>query len=156
MMKIFIFSDSHGSLGEMIDLIGQHSPDMVLHLGDCSSDAEDLASIFPDLPLYFVPGNCDGFTQYAPIQALTIGEVKLLFSHGHHWYVKRDYQQALLAGREQQANIVLFGHTHRALVEEQADGLWLVNPGASPETYAVIHIQDSGEFTCETFSSHGT
>lgn len=151
-MKIFVFSDSHGSLDAMISILTEHPPDMIIHLGDVITDAIDLESIFPKIPLYKVPGNCDWGDQTPPIQELIIGEVHILFSHGHLWQVKSRLDLAYEAAVEQEAHIVLFGHTHKALCEEVND-VWLLNPGASPQSYGVIEIREDNSFTCRTRKS---
>ncbi|MFI3252848.1 MAG: YfcE family phosphodiesterase [Eubacteriales bacterium] len=151
-MIILVFSDSHGSLGEMISLVEEHSPDMILHLGDCSPDGEDLASIYPQIPLYQVPGNCDPFDPSPPIQSLEVQGVKLLFSHGHLWSVKQRKDVAVAVARKEKAQIVLYGHTHIADAHQEPDGLWVLNPGASTQTYGTITLEN-GEICCQTFSS---
>ena len=48
------------------------------------------------------------------------------------------------------AQLALFGHTHRALLEEQ-DGLWLMNPGAcgaGRSDFGEIITDEHGGFTC--------
>lgn len=140
-MTFFVFSDSHGSLHEMIALLSKETPDGILHLGDVSKDAEDIARIFPEIPMYRVPGNCCGFSPLPPIQELEVDGVKILFSHGHLWQVKQRLDIAVAAGVAAKADVVLYGHTHIArCVQEQ--GLWLVNPGPSTESYAVITIEN--------------
>lgn len=148
-MKIFVFSDSHGSLDAMIAILTENPPDMVIHLGDVIDDAIDLESIFPNIPLCKVPGNCDWGNQTPPIQELVVGDVRILYSHGHLWQVKSRLDLAYEAGVEQNSNIVLFGHTHKALCEEVA-GVWLLNPGASPSSYGVIEIKEDSSFVCRT------
>ena len=58
-MKILVLSDSHGSVDNMARAVELTSPQLVLHLGDCWRDAEDLRDLFPRLELIQVPGNCD-------------------------------------------------------------------------------------------------
>ena len=41
-MKVLVFSDSHGNETNMITAIEQETPDMVLHLGDCWEDVQEL------------------------------------------------------------------------------------------------------------------
>lgn len=151
-MKLYIFSDSHGSLQEMLQIVEKNPPDAIVHLGDGTQDAEDLGHIFPNIPLYRVPGNCDGFTSMAPIQELVIDGIHILFSHGHLWSVKQHMVHALEAAREQNANILLHGHTHIPKIEEEADGLVVMNPGPSPDSYGIITIEE-GEFRCELKAS---
>ena len=41
-MKILIFSDSHGDVDIMRDIVEKEKPDMIIHLGDSIKDAEKL------------------------------------------------------------------------------------------------------------------
>ncbi len=59
-MKLVLFSDSHGNVANMADVVRLEHPDRVLHMGDLARDAEELARQFPDIPVTYVPGNCDG------------------------------------------------------------------------------------------------
>lgn len=151
-MTIYVFSDSHGSTNEMIEIVGKNPPDLILHLGDVMEDAEDLASVYPQIPLYLVPGNCDGYVNVPSIQLLEVDGVSILFSHGHLWSVKRDFQSALITARKENADVVLFGHTHIAVAEQQEDGLWLMNPGSSPASYGIIRVEE-GEIVCSLHAS---
>lgn len=146
-MTFFVFSDSHGSLSEMIALLTEKTPDGIIHLGDVSKDAEDIASIFPHIPLYRVPGNCCGFSSVPPIQELEVEGVRILFSHGHLWSVKQKLDIAVAAGIQANADVVLYGHTHISHCKK-IQGLWLVNPGPSTESYAVLEIEN-GSISCE-------
>lgn len=147
---IYVFSDSHGSFQEMHSLVEQSPPDLILHLGDGAQDAEDLSSIFPHIPLYRVPGNCDIFDPEPPIQEVVVDGTRILFSHGHLWSVKQRMDIALATARELKADIVLYGHTHIPLAQEEEDGLWVLNPGPSPKSYGKITL-DQGEILCQTF-----
>lgn len=154
-MRLYIFSDSHGSLHEMLHIVQQDPPDIIIHLGDGTKDAEELGFLFPDIPLYRVPGNCDGFTDMAPIQELVLDDIHILFSHGHLWSVKSRMDIALDCAREQNATILLHGHTHIPKIDEEADGLIVMNPGPSPDSYGIITITD-GEIDCQLKASVAT
>lgn len=60
-MKLLIFSDSHGRLENARNVLRRLGGrmDMVCHLGDHDSDAEELQREFPDLPFHIVQGNND-------------------------------------------------------------------------------------------------
>ncbi len=151
-MNIYVFSDSHGSLMEMANLVEKNPPDLIIHLGDGAQDAEDLASIYPDIPLYRVPGNCDLYAPEPPIQELIIDGIRILFSHGHLWSVKQRMDIALATARQQEAHILLYGHTHIPIAEQEEDGLWVMNPGPSPKSYGIITLEDD-TILCQTFPS---
>ena len=145
-LKILVFSDSHRSRGGMLDAIEAQSPDLVIHLGDLQSDAEEIGYAYPKLPLISVPGNCDGWTMEPAIRLVTIEGRKILLSHGHLWQVKQGYARALLEARKADADILLFGHTHVAYCE-QVDGLWVMNPGAGRKSYGTI-LLEPGKTEC--------
>lgn len=153
-MIIYVFSDSHGSLMEMVNLVKSAPPDAVLHLGDGAQDAEDLASIYPQIPLYRVPGNCDVFDPEPAVKQLELEGVRFLFSHGHLWSVKQRKDILLGVARKEKADIVLYGHTHIPDAHQESDGLWVLNPGPSPQSYGKITL-DQGEMFCETFPMPG-
>ncbi len=143
---IYVFSDSHGSLTEMLGVVQESQPDMLLFLGDGLQDAEDLSSIFPEIPLYCVPGNCDN-SHLPAIQLLEVEGERILFSHGHLWSVKGRMDIAMAAAKKEAATILLHGHTHIPKAEK-VDGIWVMNPGTSPETYGIITLEQ-GTVHCE-------
>ncbi|MCF2596108.1 metallophosphoesterase family protein [Pseudoflavonifractor phocaeensis] len=146
-MKILVFSDSHRSRGGMLDAIDAHRPDQVIHLGDLQSDAEELTYVYPKLPICMVPGNCDGWTMAPLKKQITLAGKRILLSHGHLWGVKKGYEAAVADARAVGADILLFGHTHRALCQQLEDGLWMMNPGASRTSYGLIRIEQ-GQIHC--------
>ena len=146
-MKILVFSDSHRSRGGMLDAIDAHRPDQVIHLGDLQSDAEELTYVYPKLPICMVPGNCDGWTMDPLKKQITLAGKRILLSHGHLWGVKKGYEVAVADARAVGADILLFGHTHRALCQQLEDGLWMMNPGASRTSYGLIRIEQ-GQIHC--------
>ena len=131
----------------MYAAIDRHSPHQAIHLGDLMDDAEEVAQHYPKLPFCMVPGNCDGWTT-APVKKQIVLEGKsILLSHGHRWGVKSGYAAALADARAVGADILLFGHTHRAVCEQQEDGLWMMNPGPARSSYGLIEITD-GTVAC--------
>ena len=129
-MTILVLSDSHGNVGNMIRAVEQVQPDRVLHLGDCQRDLEKLRQTFPMLPMEGVPGNCDYGSCDQPERLIELGGVRILMLHGHTRGVKSDVMRAVWAARECGAQVLLFGHTHRPMVDN--DGALLVlNPGAA-------------------------
>lgn len=153
-MTIFVFSDSHGTDSEMINLINTQRPDGIIHLGDGLQDALNVHHIFPDIPFYNVYGNCDG----VPPDQMLVKEIELegkriLFSHGHVWKVKDDLSGALEAGLLHHADIVLFGHTHIPFANKTSQ-FWVMNPGPGSVTYGKIEIEED-DIHCEVFAFTG-
>lgn len=59
------------------------------------------------------------------------------------------YMRAIYAAREAEADILLFGHTHRPDCFQQ-QGLWIMNPGACGlgGTYGVIDLSGDDVRCC--------
>ena len=144
-MKILVFSDSHRFLSGMVQAIEEEKPDQVIHLGDLMGDAEELSWRFQTLPICMVPGNCDGWTTAPAIKRITLQGRDILLSHGHLWRVKGGYDLAIGEARKSGVDILLFGHTHRPLVDRRGRTLFL-NPGSigapTRPSYGVVTIQD--------------
>ena len=151
-MKILVFSDSHRSVVGMHSAILEHEPDQVIHLGDLSGDAEELRYAYPLLPVCTVPGNCDGWTNQPLKRQITLEGKQILLSHGHLWGVKQGYDAAVADARACGADILLFGHTHIPLCRQLEDGLWMMNPGSSRNTYGLILIERDGSVSCSILS----
>lgn len=145
-LKILVFSDSHHARADMIHTVGAQRPDLVIHLGDLMRDAEELGFAYPELPLVSVPGNCDGWTTEPAVRQFQAEGKSILLSHGHLWQVKQGYGPAIAQARKAGADILLFGHTHRAYCEK-LEGLWVMNPGASRSSYGTI-LLENGRAEC--------
>jgi hypothetical protein len=89
-------------------------------------DCEDLESIFPRQKFIFVKGNNDPWTRDASFpdeRAFTLGGKKFFICHGHKFHVKSSLALLKRIAQEKECDIVLFGHTHKAYIEN--DGLSL-------------------------------
>ena len=152
-MKIAVFSDTHGLVQGMIDAVREYRPDQVIHLGDGMRDAERLMREFPTIPVCTVPGNCDWGAVDTPEVLTEYAGVRILMMHGHTRNVKASTMSAIYAAKEMGAQILLFGHTHRPLVDYDGT-LWVMNPGSvgrgNPCTYGIITIS-SGRVNCSTY-----
>lgn len=149
-MKIGVVSDSHGyekRLQQAIEEMGE--VDLIVHCGDYADDAQEIRK-WTSTPVMFVRGNCDEYSgcgdDYPAFVNTTFGGKKLYIVHGHKERVKSSYDHLFYDARAVDADIVLFGHTHVADIEEK-DGILMVNPGscALPQgsdvpTYAIIDL----------------
>ena len=118
-MKIAILSDTHGLLRpEVVELL--KTVDVILHGGDINKQ-----SIVDELrqyaPLYVVRGNNDkDWAEAIPHDlTVTLGGVTFFMVHN-----KKDVPADLTG-----ADVVVFGHSHKYLLEERDGVLWL-NPGS--------------------------
>ncbi len=153
-MRILVLSDSHGRVDNMVQCVEREEPNHILHLGDCVRDAERLARQFPAIPMTTVPGNCDYGALDEPEKLIELGGRRILMMHGHTRGVKYDPQRAIYAAREYGADVLLFGHTHRPLVDFDGS-LYVMNPGTvggrgNAATYGIITVNDKA-FDCSTY-----
>lgn len=146
-MKIVVFSDSHGNVSNMIAAVERQAPDMAIHLGDCWEDGDRLRMAFPQLPLEQVNGNCDFRPQGVWEKYIALGSRTALICHSHTFGVKSGYGAAIEAAKKAGVDVLLFGHTHSAVVERMGP-LWLMNPGSVGDplwgSYGVITVDERG------------
>ena len=121
--------------------------DMFIHTGDSEGfDCEYYKSIC-GCPVYMVRGNND-FNELPGECVINAGLKKIFVTHGHRYRVYFDSQTIAYAGRERDADIVVFGHTHHALHQVGGD-IELINPGSVAgirsyvKTYAMLQIEGS-------------
>ena len=152
-MKLLILSDSHGNVRTMAEAVERTAPRMILHLGDCWQDAEQLRDLYPDIPLVQVPGNCDFRPQEPTEQLLCLENKRILLCHGHTYGVKQSLLSAGYAAEEQDLDLFLFGHTHKPLVDMRGKTLFL-NPGSIGDWarpfYGVVTLEN-GRLDGRTF-----
>ncbi|MBQ9685547.1 MAG: YfcE family phosphodiesterase [Oscillospiraceae bacterium] len=153
MIKAAVFSDTHGNNTLMIDAARRCRPDVLIHLGDHDRDALELREEFPDIPLYFVCGNCDLMPLAPAWDIVPLGPVKAFITHGHLYNVSRWQADSLVyAAQEQGCQIAMYGHTHSA-VNDQLGGVTLINPGTAGKgrelTWALVTVFDNGAIACE-------
>lgn len=148
-MKVFLTSDTHGHIDRCKEIISYYGDfDMILHTGDYKEDGEMISSATGH-PFYGVNGNCDGFAGL-PYSLITLEGYKVLLTHGHKYQVNFSMDRLFYLAKETGANLVCFGHTHRA-VSSLEDGIWFVNPGSLTEprdgtggTFAIVDIDVEG------------
>ena len=147
-MKILIFSDSHGATKLMAQIVAKLAEHIncVMFLGDELRDINRVASDFPSLAFYMVPGNCD-FSSSLPKELIAeAGGKRFFLTHGDRFGIKSGYERIEAAAAAAKADVCLFGHTHVPIVYEK-NGIVFLNPGSITEprgargkTYAVIEI----------------
>ena len=91
-------------------------PSAVLFLGDGLRDLEGLAAQYEHTPVYAVAGNCDASTVFSFDEPLTrvlhFDGRTVVMMHGHTFGVRYGLDDAVRFAAEQQADVLLFGHTH--------------------------------------------
>ena len=125
-MKIVVVSDSHGNKQAINNIFSSYTFDYFVFLGDGISDLGTYAYL-PNV--YIVKGNCDFFDNYPTEICLDFDGVHIFATHGHKYGAK--HTLGLLTSRavEQNASIVLYGHTH-IFEDTFLDGIRLINPGS--------------------------
>lgn len=150
-MRIIVLSDTHRAFHQLYTIVLKHKEDagLFLHLGDGEQELEDLLSVFPDLPLYSVRGNCDGSTLAPSMRIVKADGRKILMTHGHLLSVKSGTARLESLAHENGCAIALYGHTHIA-DNRYLDGLYVMNPG-SPScpregrpSYGIIDLLPGG------------
>ena len=156
-MNILVISDTHGNLHNAIQQINRMTKlDYILHCGDHVRNAESLESIYPQIPIAYVAGNCDFMEYSVPYEKeLTLMGKKIFMCHGHQHGVKRSYSTVSDYGLSKAADIILFGHTHVPYLYPTKN-LIVMNPGSissgrneKKETFGLLEIEENGEM-------HGT
>ena len=130
---ILIISDYHKREDEVLALIKEYNPEYVLCCGDGESDD----AFYEKNKIISVKGNCD-YANLPITKVVDILDKRFLLTHGHLYDVYFDIFKLYLLAKENNANIVLYGHTHNQLLEEY-EGVIFINPGALKDgNYALI------------------
>ena len=135
-MLIGILSDTHDQVDRTkaaVALLVARGAERLIHCGDLT--IPDVVHAFPDVPSYFVFGNCDydqpslreaidhvGGTCLEGGGLITLGERRIAVTHGHLDH-ELDRLNAL------SPHYLLFGHTHRIADDQRGPTRW-INPGA--------------------------
>lgn len=156
MKKYLVVSDNHGDRDVLVDLANEYrgKVDLMFHCGD--SELDPLDELWLDF--YVVTGNCDYDRRFKQKQVVSSGTDKILVIHGHRHNVRFGLQQLAYAAEEEEANIVLFGHTHELGVE-MVKGTMYLNSGSISQprgrynlkTYAVIE-SDTNQFKVQYYT----
>jgi len=122
-----VISDTHGLLRPDVARVFA-GVDLILHAGDVGARAvlDGLSAI---APVEAVFGNVDDAhdPSLARERTVTAGGLTIHVSHGHE--LGRPTAELALARYD--ADVVIFGHTHRSAVVRGADGRLGLNPGSA-------------------------
>lgn len=152
-MKILIMSDSHSHDSNVEKAIRKEGPlDALLHLGD-SQGSEEYIRELAGCPVYMVAGNCDYFSSLPSVRIVEFGKYRIMLTHGHHYYVSVGPKDLLEEAKVNRCNIVIYGHTHRPVLDGTDGEVLVLNPGSisfprqegKQPSYMVMEIDDRGE-----------
>lgn len=139
-----IVSDTHATDGHCLDgrtLTAVREAAFVVHAGDFTTEAVLDAFVEEAGAFAGVVGNNDtpAVRERLPTQRVVESEaIRLVVVHGH------EHSETALAmlGRQEAADLVVFGHSHRPGVHDAGD-VTLLNPGshAQPRRYRPAHAE---------------
>ena len=128
-MKVLIVSDTHRKNENFLKVLERVAPiDMLVHCGDIEG-SEYLIAQAAGCPVEMVVGNNDFFSDLPREKEFYIGKYKVWLTHGHTYYVSMGNEYLKEEARARSADIVMYGHTHRPVVDIKG-GLVAVNPGS--------------------------
>lgn len=149
-MTILVFSDSHGRRDEMKRIIKKHKDaETVIFCGDGANDIAEIRSEYPHKSYYAVKGNCDWSGNLPQLITCELAGKKFLITHGHVHGVKESLSRLYYLGRQEKADVLCFGHTHRQLTTIEG-GMLIINPGSIGFSiqYTLLGIDEaSGDIT---------
>lgn len=145
-MRIGLISDTHGHL--RTDVFERfEGVERILHAGDIGSPdlLVDLGAIAPVTAVY---GNTDGFGLRARVKEvaeLALEGRRLVVTHGDQ---HGSPTPELLRQAHPGADIIVYGHTHRPLVD-RSRGILVINPGSAgaarfgvPPSVAILTLEE--------------
>lgn len=151
MTKVMIVSDTHGRNENFMKAFLREAPiDMLIHCGDLEG-GEYFFDNVAEIPVHMVSGNNDFFSSLPYEDEFEIEGYKVFLSHGHQYRVSMGPEWIKEEARERGADIVMYGHIHRPVLDEDGDIIAL-NPGSlsyprqegKQPTYLIMTIDDKG------------
>ena len=155
-MRVLIVSDTHGrhtAFDRALEQAGKI--DYLVHLGD-TEGGEDYIQAACGCPAYILAGNNDFFSSCLREMEIDFAGRKAFMTHGHYYYVSLGPERIVEEGEARNADIVMFGHTHKPFREKFGD-MTVLNPGSLSfprqegrrGSYIIMEIDEAGdvEFT---------
>lgn len=129
-MIIYILSDTHGHIDEFLNKVEEiGKPDMIFFLGDYIEDGIKIEQLL-NIDTVMIKGNNDfKYKNYDYEKIIELNNYKIFLTHGHLYDVAYDINNLYYRGLELGADIVFFGHTHRA-INIVEDDMIILNPGS--------------------------
>ena len=127
-MRIGLISDTHGKLRPAVLEVFE-GVDAIIHAGDIGG-LDIITELTTLATVHAVHGNTDDFdirAEYGEALRLDLGGVAFVVVHGH---LLGSPTPARLRAEHPNCDVIIYGHTHVPLVDEQARPL-VINPGAA-------------------------
>ncbi len=130
-MRILVISDTHRYHDPLAGILKNDGPfDMLIHCGDLEGEEEQIERLTgPECACVMVPGNNDFFSTLPRERTLKLEGFNIWITHGHNYYVSMDPSILKSEASARGADIVMFGHTHKPLVDESGPVI-AINPGS--------------------------
>ncbi len=128
-MRLGLIADTHGILRPVVHDVFK-AVDLILHAGDIGG-AEILQELEMLAPVTAVYGNVDGRSLRRRLPQTATVEVdgfEVVVTHGDQ-FGSPDPER--LKEAFPKADVIVFGHTHRALIRDLPDFTVVINPGAA-------------------------
>lgn len=151
-MRVLIISDTHRRNENLFRLLEEiEQPDMLIHCGDVEG-SEYTISECAGCPVEMVAGNNDFFSDLPREREFYIGDYRVWLTHGHTYYVSMENEMIKQEAAARGADIVMYGHTHRPLIDDHGDVI-AVNPGSlsyprqegRKPSYILLELDEDGE-----------
>ena len=155
-MRILVISDTHRKNDNYLKVVEETGHlDMVIHCGDVEGSEYSICA-GAGCPVEMVSGNNDFFSELPREKEIRLGKHRIFITHGHNYYVSMNNEVLKQEARDREADVVIYGHTHRPLIERNADIL-VMNPGSisyprqegKRPSYIIMEIPDKGEIQAE-------
>ncbi len=158
MKKILVCSDLHGMKKTFTKIFQEENArqkiDAVMIAGDMEIGRDEILEITDPVPVYAVLGNNDYGIDWPKTSYFNFGGHRFMLTHGHLFGgpVIGRLQEA---AEENNADIVIFGHTHRQY-EYKLNEIRYYNPGAvlgcrdtGKPGYMILTIGDDNEVSAQ-------
>ena len=85
MIRILVFSDTHGDIRGCERVADTLPWDYILHAGDYAGDYRELKAKYPDKNVIGVLGNNDFYSVLKNELLIVIGDKRIFMTHGHRY-----------------------------------------------------------------------
>ncbi len=156
MHKILVVSDTHRRDENFYRVIEtEKNVSLVIHCGDTEGSETQMQQLCP-APMRIVRGNNDFFCNLPDEQEFEVWPHRFFVTHGHRYLVNMGSDELRREARARNADVVIFGHTHKPVATE-IDGVYVFNPGSlsyprqegRKPSYLVLMVGDDGELSYE-------
>ena len=153
-MRVLVVSDTHGRHTTLDQILLEAGDiDMFVHLGDVE-DGDVYINVVVECEKHIVGGNNDYFSHLPREEEFYIGTHKVYITHGHQYSVSYETESIKKAGLARNAEIVMFGHTHKPFLEV-GEKITLLNPGSvsyprqkgRQASYLILEMNEKGDIS---------